>query len=166
MTCIEEVTDRHTHKHTNTQANRQTNILAKIEKILASNKVHKNIQRHVTCVTEIHWKNRDWCCQKLQAAFDPKQQEIKIYTVSYTYTHVYAYLETCIHVYTYVITTNPLGLLNTVVDKKIILSLQMAVHHGDSWIAKSQYPRVMKLTTIIVVYQIHKPVCRLPRIRR
>ena len=77
-------------------------------------------------------KNRDLCCQKLQAAFDSKQHEIKIYAVSYTYTHIYAYLETCIHVHTYTITANPLGLLNTVVDKQLILSLQMAVHHGDS----------------------------------
>ena len=77
-------------------------------------------------------KSRDWCCQKLQAAFDPKQHEIKIYAVLFTYTHIYAYLETCIHVHTYVITTNPLGLLNTVADKQLILSLQMGIHEKQS----------------------------------
>ena len=82
--------------------------------------------------------------------------------ITHIYIHIYAYLETRIHVHTYVITANPLGPLSTVVDKQLILSLQMAVRHGDSWIAKSQYPHAIKLTTIIVVYQIHKPVCRLP----
>ena len=110
-------------------------------------------------------KNR--CCQRLQAAFDSRQHEIKIYAVSYTYTHIYAYLETCIHVHTYTITANPLGLLNTVVDKQLILSTNGITPWGfmNSKVAISPC-NGMKLMTIIVVYQIHKPVCRLPRIRR